>query len=446
MHKSAARILIVDDDPDVQTAARVVLKQHFPQIFTESNHQRLAGLLQRERYDVIFLDMNFAAGNSTGNEGLFWLRQILAAQANTKVVLITAYADINLAVEGMKSGASDFIVKPWENDRIINVVSKLIAEKKEPPRLKQTLSEDRHPVFVSPPMRALKDTVDKVAPTDANILLLGENGTGKDVIAEYIHQYSLRNRAPFVKVDIASLPGSLLESELFGHKRGAFTDATADRLGRFESAQGGTLFLDEIGNISLENQSRLLTVLQSRKVTPVGSNETVDIDVRIISATNIAVGEAVAKGSFRQDLLYRLNTIELRVPSLRDRPEDIPILVEQFITYYSDRYQKEVRRVDGYALDSLIAYNWPGNVRELQHSIERAVIMSDDTVLQKKDFKFSSRAGIDITPVMNLDEMEHRAILGALEKHNGNLSKVARELGLGRTTLYRKMEKYNIQK
>ena len=446
MHKSAARILIVDDDPDILTAARVVLRQKFQNVITENNHQRLAGLLLREKYDVVLLDMNFAVGNSSGNEGLFWLRQILTKQPETKVVLITAYADVQVAVEAMKIGASDFIVKPWENERIIQIVSDAVEGKARADG-RDAKSAIVQPVFASQAMRALKGTVDKIAPTDANVLLLGENGTGKDTLAAYIHHHSSRRHKPFVKVDIGALSTSLLQSELFGHRKGAFTDAISDRVGRFESASGGTLFLDEIANISADSQVRLLTALQDRKVTPIGSNLSIDVDVRVIAATNAQIHEAVLRGSFRQDLLYRLNTIELTLPPLRQRLEDIPILVKEFIGYYCERYQKELRNIDDTALEYLLSYRWPGNVRELQHTIERAVILSDDTRLRKNDFKFTSHGqGVEMSGVLNLDEMEQRAIISALDKHSGNLSKVARELGLGRNTLYRKMEKYNIQK
>ena len=446
MHKSTARILVIDDDPDVLIAARVVLRQKFDTVMTENNHQRIAGILQREKYDVVLLDMNFAAGNSSGHEGLFWLRQILAKQPETKVILITAYADVHVAVQGMKVGACDFIVKPWENERIIKAIVDALEGKVAGTQV-EIVHDVVQPVFVSPAMRALKETVDKIAPTAANVLLLGENGTGKDTLAHYIHVHSSRRSQPFLKVDIGALSVSLLESELFGHRKGAFTDATTDRVGRFEAANGGTLFLDEIGNIGVESQARLLSVLQNRSITPIGSNVQFPVDVRVISATNTRIHEAVAFGSFRQDLLYRLNTIELTVPPLRERREDIPILAKEFVTYYCDRYQKEQRTLDGNTLQHLSEYNWPGNVRELQHTIERAVILSDDTHLRKKDFKFSSySSGAEMSGIRTLDEMEQRAILSALEKHEGNLSKVARELGLGRTTLYRKMEKYNIHK
>jgi two-component system, NtrC family, response regulator HydG len=456
--KTAAKILIVDDDPDILTTARVVLRQRFETVETENNPQRLAKLLVDKTYDVILLDMNYSSGRTAGTEGLFWLQQILKANADQRVVMITAYGDIKLAVEAMKQGAADFIVKPWENEKLVATVQasyQFSQAKKELHQLKTRQSQYSQVMHApesellgqSPEIKNVLNTVQKVSGTDANVLLLGENGTGKELIAKMIHHQSLRNNQPFIKVDVGSLSATLFESELFGHKKGAFTDAREDRIGRLELAHGGTLFLDEVGNLPLSLQSKLLSVLQNREVIPLGGNQPVKIEVRLICATNLDLHRAVDAGQFREDLLYRINTVEVTLPPLRTRTGDIPLLAKHFLAVYTARYRKENKYIGDEALNYLQKYSWPGNVRELQHAIERAVIMSERPELKKTDFLFSSRKeSLPAKETLSLDDMERKAILMAIQKYHGNMSKVAKELGVGRTTLYRKMARYGIEK
>jgi two-component system response regulator HydG len=453
MPKTRAKILIVDDDADILTAARVVLRQQYESVETESNPQRLTTLLQQNRYDVILLDMNYAVGRLSGHEGLFWLNQILAKNPHQQVIMITAYGDIQLAVDAMKQGAADFVVKPWENEKLEATVQsayRRAVDKKEnssPKTSASSRSRETEIIGISPAFKQVIATVDKVTGTDANVLLLGENGTGKELIASLIHQRSQRKDEAFVKVDAGALPATLFESELFGYKKGAFTDAREDRIGRMEGANRGTLFLDEIGNIPVSLQVKLLAALQNREVTPLGSNRSRPVDVRLICATNLDLQQAVRSGQFREDLLYRLNTIVITLPPLRDRTEDIPMLVDHFIKIYTGQYHKEEKSISQDAIRYLQKYTWPGNIRELQHAVERAVILSDETTLQKRDFMLSSTTLVaGNTEAFNLDEVERKTIQAAIQKYNGNLSKVAKELGVGRTTLYRKMEKYGLDK
>jgi two-component system, NtrC family, response regulator HydG len=458
MAKLPAAILIVDDDPDIVTAARVVLRQRFETVVTENNPGRLKPVLQQRSFDVILLDMNFKAGSTTGNEGLYWLKEILNLHPHQQVIMITAYGDIKIAVDAMKHGATDFVVKPWENEKLEATVMAAyqhsltrkevhVLKKKQENFTRLHNSPDAELIGSSAPMKALFATIEKVAKTDANILLLGENGTGKEMMARYIHASSHRAEQPFIKVDLGALSQGLFESELFGHRKGAFTDAREDRIGRFELANSGTIFLDEISNLYLPLQSKLLSVLQNREIVPLGSNTPVSIDIRLLCATNINIHEAVGSGIFREDLLYRINTVELVVPPLRSRPEDIPLLAKHFIEVYTRKYRKEKKLISDDAIRYLQQYSWPGNVRELQHAVERAVIMSDERTVEKHDFLFASKkAQLEKKDDLNLDEMERRAILFAIQKFKGNMSKVAKELGVGRTTLYRKMTKYGIDK
>lgn len=457
MQKIPARILIVDDDPDVLNAARVVLRQRYEVVQTEENPNRIPGLLKQTPFDVILLDMNFSAGRLTGNEGLFWLQQITAAHPEQQVVMITAYGEIQVAVEAMKHGAADFIVKPWENEKLeatVYAAYQHAISKKEVRSLKKRQSDfsklvndgSFEVVGDSPAFRETLDMVQRVAPTDASILLLGENGTGKELIARLIHKSSKRADQPFVKVDVGSLPENLFESELFGHKKGAFTDAKEDRTGRIELANDGTLFLDEIGNLALSLQVKLLSVLQNREVTPVGSTMPVPVNIRLVTATNMDIHHAVSHGHFRDDLLYRINTVEINLPSLRERREDIPVLTNYFTKIYTSKYRKGEKRISDETISYLQKYHWPGNIRELQHAIERAVVMSDKTELTKNDFPLTTKKiASSKTEALNLDEMEKNAIISAIHKHKGNLSNVAKELGVGRTTLYRKMTKYGLE-
>jgi DNA-binding NtrC family response regulator len=456
MEEKLGRILIIDDDADVLTAARLFLKQHSGLVHAEREPALLPGLLRNESYDIILLDMNFTRDVSSGTEGFFWLDRILAIDPSAVVVLITAYGDVEMAVRAIKAGAADFILKPWQNDRLLATLMAAMAIRRsrlEVEHLRsrqQVLSSDLDQGFqeiigTSRVMEAVFGTVRKVAPTDANVLILGENGTGKELVARELHRRSGRAKEVFFSVDMGALSETLAESELFGHVRGAFTDAREERAGRFEIASGGTLFLDEVGNLSLSLQAKLLTVLQNREVTRVGSNKPRPIDIRLVSATNVPLNVLVEQKSFRQDLLYRLNTVEIRLPSLRERVEDIPLLVDHFLSIYAKKYQKPLAGIAPATLRKLEKYRWPGNVRELQHAVERAVIMSDADSLQPSDFFFSVQsAGPDSLTIerFNLEEVEKAVIRRTLGKHGGNVSQAARELGLTRAALYRRLEKY----
>jgi two-component system, NtrC family, response regulator HydG len=457
MQKIPAKILVVDDDPDVLTAARVVLRQKFESVETESNPQKLNFLLNQSRYDVILLDMNYSSGKTSGKEGIYWLEQILLLHPQQVVVMMTAYGDIKLAVEAMKHGATDFIVKPWDNEKMeatVHASYRHAHAREELYQLKDRQSQYSRVIntpqteFIggSSVVKQLLQTIHKVAATDANVLLLGENGTGKELAAKLIHHQSTRSRQPFIKVDVGSLSQNLFESELFGHKKGAFTDAKEDRIGRMELANGGTLFLDEVGNLPLSLQTKLLSSLQSREVIPLGSNKPVAIDIRLICATNLDIHGAVDTGAFREDLLYRINTVEITLPPLRTRAEDISLLAHYFLKKHTSKYRKE-KTISGETIAYLQKYSWPGNVRELEHAIERAVIMSEHTDLKPRDFLFSPRKEVGVkSEALNLEDMEKKAIMAAIRRYQGNMSKVAKELGVGRTTLYRKMVKYGIEK
>ncbi|HYG04514.1 MAG TPA: sigma-54 dependent transcriptional regulator [Chryseosolibacter sp.] len=450
MRKQSATILVIDDDPDILTAARVVLRQHFETVHTENVPERLKVLLTQHAYDLILLDMNFRAGTHSGNEGLFWLRYILSKNQSVPVVMITAYGEINLAVQAMKEGAADFIAKPWSNDDLTRVAADAIVKKKRGAQVEGiNATENTFPeiIFQSQVMQNLLKDLKRVSETDANILLQGESGTGKTLLARYVHGYSKRSPYPFVAVDLGSITTSLFESELFGYKKGAFTDAKSDRIGRMQLSHRGTLFLDEIGNLSIENQQKLLSALQSKEIIPLGSNEVVSIDIRLITASNANIRQRVIAGHFRQDLYYRINTTEFVVPPLREREEDIGLLAENFVQQFSAKYEKNISSLKQQTLRFLKRYHWPGNVRELEHAVERAVIMSEHDVLLPEDFSLQNYSPVqpDVGKV-TLDELEKTTILAAITKHKGNMSKVARELGLGRTTLYRKLARYGLDK
>ena len=452
--KVPASILVVDDDPDIVKSARVVLRPHFDQVTTESNPQQLPYLINQKSPDVVLLDMNFTADAAKGREGLFWLKRILDDHPSTSVIMVTAFGDVKLAVEAMKLGAVDFVVKPWENEKLIatvNAAYQLFSSKREITKLKthQTrmaevyVPSDTTIIGKSEMMENIFSIVNRVAITEADVLLLGENGTGKELIAKAIHHQSPRRKGPFVKVDVGTIPESLFESELFGHVKGAFTDAKQDRVGRFELASGGTLFLDEIGNLPLSLQSKLLSVMQNRVITPVGSNKQVLIDIRLISATNVSIQKLIGEEMFREDLLYRINTVEITLPPLRNRIEDIPLLLDHFMSIYNRKYSKSL----GIAKDvtqALKRYHWPGNIREFQHAVERAVILCDGKHISSLNFQFPNQNIRTEANFTNLNDMERKTISEALRKNNGNLSKAAKELGLGRTTLYRKIEKYGL--
>lgn len=446
-----ATVLIVDDDTDVLTAVKLLLKTEAHEVITEKNPENLNWLVQRNEIDIILLDMNFNSAINTGNEGLYWLRKIKEWKPAVCVIMITAYGDIDLAVRSLKEGANDFVVKPWHNEKLIEAIKELLDKKEGVKPVKSSVKNtagDTSILGESDVMQDIFYKVNKIAPTDANILLLGENGTGKDLMAKAIHERSLRADKPFVKVDVGALTDSLFESELFGHKKGAYTDAREDRQGRFEDAQGGTLFLDEIGNISLQQQAKLLTILQNRQVTRLGTNKPVDVDIRLICATNLPLSELANENRFRKDLVYRINTVEINMPPLRRRSEDIAILARHFAKLYAGKYLKPSVDFEPAALEKLKSYTFPGNVRELQYTIERAVIMSDNQVLRADDLIFSilETSGDIMADDENipLSLMEKNAILRVIEKNNGNITRAAKELGLTRTALYRRLSKYDI--
>lgn len=451
--------MIVDDNPDVLSAAKIFLKRHFLEVVTEKNPEVLPNLLMNETFDIILLDMNFTKDVSSGHEGFYWLDKILEIDPSAVVILITAYGDVEVAVKAIKEGATDFVLKPWENEKLLATVSscmKLRESRLETARLKDRqkhLNEDLDQKFQeiighSDAMMKVFDTIDLVAKTDANVLILGENGTGKELVARAIHRNSQRSAEVFISVDLGAVSESLFESELFGHTKGAFTDAREDRAGRFEIASGGTLFLDEIGNLTTPLQAKLLSVLQSRIVTRVGSNKPLPIDIRLICATNMQLYDMVKRGEFRQDLLYRINTIEINLPPLRERLEDIPLLAEHYLAQFTKKYNKPIRSLSPSLIKRMQKYSWPGNIRELQHAVERAVIMSRNQVLEADDFflnhggKETDEAAVNLD-AYNIEEMERILIRKALKRHNGNITQAAQELGLTRSSLYRRMEKYD---
>ncbi|MBK1438392.1 sigma-54-dependent Fis family transcriptional regulator [Parapedobacter sp. ISTM3] len=448
-----SRILVVDDDPDVLTAVRLLLKQQAGKVITEHNPEQIPSLLAKETPDLVLLDMNFKSTINTGNEGLYWLNRIKTIKPNLPVVMITAYGAIDLAVTSLKQGAADFVVKPWQNEQLIGVITGLLSKSDRKKAVEPNKAVmDAEFIGESEIMQDLLYKISKIAPTDANILVLGENGTGKDLIATAIHKQSRRADKPFVKVDVGALTESLFESELFGHKKGAFTDAREDRVGRFEAANGGTLFLDEIGNISLQQQAKLLSVLQNRQVIPLGSNTPIPVDIRLICATNVPLTDLANENRFRKDLIYRINTVDIQVPPLRDRGEDILRIARHFLQKYAQKYMKSIADLDKKAEQKLLKYHYPGNVRELQYSIERAVIMADTEILGAEDLIFSA---IEQAPQNNqtqrqapeehnLVELERITIANVVEKHGGNISKAAKELGITRTALYRRLSKYDI--
>lgn len=452
-----AAILIVDDNPGVLSAGKLLLKRHFAAVETTRNPEDIPELMRNRRFDIILLDMNFSGGKNTGREGFAWLEKILQIDPGAVVVLITAYGAVELAVKAIKAGATDFVLKPWDNEKLLATLTaalRLRESRDEVQELKskqdtKNRSEQQtlpHIIAESLAMQQVLRTIDRVAATDANVLLLGENGTGKDLVARIIHARSDRAGADFVKTDIGALTESLFESELFGHVKGAFTDARDDRPGRFELADGGVIFLDEIGNLSLNQQAKLLTVLQDRTVIRVGANKARPVNVRLISATNQDLHAMAAQRSFRQDLLYRINTIEIKLPPLRERPEDISALGAHFLAVYAAKYKREVSGFSPALLREMQRYHWPGNVRELQHAVERAVIMSVSDKLQSEDFFFRNTAADTGTlpETMHLEEVEKQLIEKALAKHHGNITEAARELGLTRASLYRRIEKHNL--
>jgi len=447
MRLNEAKILVIDDDEDVLTALRLLFKPLVKQIEISKNPNTIISNLEKNTFDVVILDMNFNGLVNTGNEGIFWLNKIKSFNANIGVILITAYSDIDLAIRSLKEGASDFIVKPWKNDKMIEAVGALLKKRKAPKKEKIETPKGIEIVGDSDVMQDIFLKINKVAPTDANILILGENGTGKDLIAQAIHENSNRRNQPFIKVDVGSLTSTLFESELFGYKKGAFTGAYKDRVGRFEAANGGTLFLDEIGNITLGQQVRLLSVLQNRQVIPLGSNKVVDLDIRLICATNLSISELADERKFRKDLMYRINTVDIIVPPLRERGSDINLLSHYFIDRYSEKYFKDAFTLHPDFTNKLRSHDFPGNVRELQYVLERSVIMADGSTLRAEDLVFSSLENstmVSKPASMNLETIEKNTILSVIEKNNGNISKSAKELGITRTALYRRLNKYDL--
>ncbi|MEP2668195.1 MAG: sigma-54 dependent transcriptional regulator [Cyclobacteriaceae bacterium] len=457
MAKSNSKILIADDDEMVLLSLKLLLEQKYSEIHTTNDPKRIPALARQINFDVALLDMNFRQGDTSSTEGLFLLRHMVEHHPETQVILMTAYGEIQLAVEAIKEGARDFIVKPWENEKLQTTIANAISLSTEKKKVRQLQSKQKtisaaldsqYPAIVgeSSAMQEILQMVEKISSTDADVLILGENGTGKEVIARNIHRKSNRANEVFISVDLGALSEQLFESELFGHKKGAFTDAKEDRTGRIEAAIGGTLFLDEIGNLSLPLQSKLLTFLQSRQITKVGTNDPVNVDVRIICATNCNLQNLVKDGAFREDLLYRINTVELTIPPLRERPDDIPLLVKHYLNSFSKKYQKNISAIDKKVEEHLQKHHWPGNVRELQHAIERAVIMNESGYFSVSDFQFLSSDKSSNTSFdnYNLEIVEAWAIKKAIKKHGGNISHAAKELGLSRGSLYRRMQRYGI--
>ena len=456
--KNKGKILIVDDDKFILLSLEVLFKQYFEKVVVLQDPNLIPETLKSHIFDVAILDMNFEKGETSGDAGIYWLQKVKNHDPHTCIITITAYGEISKAVRTVKAGAMDFVVKPWENEKLVSTVlaaKELSRSRRKVDHLRsqrQFLDTEINKDFSdiigeSVEMKSVLNQIEKIAPTDANILIYGENGTGKEVIARAIHKNSRRNQEVLINVDMGSISESLFESELFGHEKGAFTDAKEKRIGRFEAASGGTLFLDEIANLPLNLQSKLLKVLQERKITRIGSNQEIDVDIRLICATNVRLDKLVEMGKFRQDLYYRINTVELHIPPLNKRPEDIPVLAEYFFKLYKKKYNKTQLQFPEYVAKKLCKFNWPGNVRELQHAIERAVIMCHEKSLKSTDFNFLQ--AISIKPEgnndsYNLEQIEKTAIENCIKKHTGNLTKAATELGLTRGSLYRRIEKYGL--
>ncbi len=460
MTKHKGTILIVDDDAFILDTANLYLKQEFEKVLIASDPAEIPSLLDSHEFDVILLDMNYKKGDMDGADGIFWLEKILTIDPTIIVIMITAYGDVDLAVEAIRKGAMDFVMKPWKNEKLFASVMSAIQlrnSKLEIDKLRHTqreLSKDLNSKFTeiignAPAMQRIYELIEKVADTDANVLILGENGTGKELIARAIHRLSERKDEVFLRVDLGALTNTLFESELFGHVKGAFTDAIADKPGSFEMASGGTLFLDEIGNISQTQQAKLLSVLQQREVKRVGGNKTISFDIRLVCATNMPLYDLIKtndKSAFRQDLLYRINTVEIQLPPLRERPEDIPVLLDHFLSSYCKKYHKSIMQIDPGLIRKLQSYHWPGNIRELQHSVEKAVILNEGKIIKEVSYFIQQKGDVselDLQPA-TLEEMEGKMIEKSISQNAGNLSKVAKELGITRATLYRKMEKFKL--
>jgi DNA-binding NtrC family response regulator len=460
MEKKYDKVIIIDDNEEILVALKIFLRKYFDEIQTLNNPSNLHHCVSTIDYDLVLLDMNFRSGDRSGNEGIYWLNEILKINPNATVICITAYGAINIAVKAMQSGASDFIEKPWDEELFLASIlraAKLNENKKQINKLseknkllsKQNTGNLEMVNGVSEKMQIIHQTIDKISPTDANVLVTGENGTGKELIAKNIHAKSIRNENPFITVDLGSLSPNLFESELFGHKKGAFTGANSNKTGWFEIAHGGTLFLDEIANLSLEQQAKLLSAIQKKEISPVGSTKIIPLDIRIVSATNANLQGLVKSGKFREDLLYRLNTIQIELPALKNRKEDIPQLVEFYLHKFVHKYKKENLKISPTLLNRLQNYNWPGNIRELKHSIERAVIMSEDNKLNISDIynenqNLKSHENSNELDLLNLDNNEKHLIQKVINLAKGNYTKASEILGISRKTLYNKIDKYEL--
>lgn len=442
--KENARLLVLDDDEAVLASAKMFLKQKFSYVHILNNPDQLNKVLSDIQFDLLLLDMNLTRGENDGSQGLELIEQVITNHPDIEVIPITAYGEINLAVEAMRRGARDFITKPWSNDKLLASVQMALKLKstQEKPLLAKGISHQL--IGESRAFLSMMNVIEKVAKTDANILLTGENGTGKSLVAQTIHNLSDRKERAMVSVDLGSLSKNLFESELFGHVKGAFTDAHDSRMGKFELASDSTLFLDEIGNLDLPQQSKLLTALQQREMARVGSNDPIAFDIRLITASNADLKAMVEEKRFRQDLMYRINTIEVTVPALRDRAEDIPILANYFLKNYRKKYKKSAIKLNSEVIKGLQEYDWPGNIRELQHAIERAIILTEQATLTLADFNLSQDADVDTEVNLDLKEMEKTLILKALEKNRGNITHAAKDLGIDRLALYRRLEKYGL--
>ena len=449
-----AKILIIDDNKSVLSALEILLQFEYQNVLTISNPNQISSYSDMNEVDIVLLDMNFSAGVNSGNEGLFWLNEIKKKSPNTSVIMMTAYGAVDLAVKALKQGAADFILKPWNNERLLATVrsayelrkskQEINQLRKQESNLKQVINEDKNYIIGnSKAITAVLNLVRKVAKTDVNVLITGENGTGKELIARELHRLSRRKDEVFIGVDMGAIAENLFESELFGHLKGAFTDAKEDRAGKFEAANRGSLFLDEIGNLSLPMQAKLLSAIQNKVVVRVGSNKSVQVDIRLICATNCNLEQMVADGLFREDLLYRINTIHIEVPPLREREGDILLLAEFFLKRFGQKYDKPGLRINNPALEKMREYSWPGNIRELQHTMERAVILSEGNVLKPADFPFHAKPIQSLsTEMVTLDEMEHHMITKALALHDGNYTAAAEQLGVSRQTLYNKLKRF----
>ena len=449
------KILIIDDNEEFLVALSLKLTPHFQQVVTENNPEQILPSLQKEDFDLILLDMNFKAGINTGNEGLYWLNAIKDKDTDATVVFITAYGDVQLAVKSVKEGAADFIQKSWDEKKILSTVLSAMQLSRSKSEIRKLQTKQQHlsdsideqfAICTGPAesMQQVYETIDKVAKTDANVLITGENGTGKEIVAREIHRKSNRSSEIFVSTDISAFNENLIESELFGHKKGAFTDANTDRAGRFELASGGTLFLDEIGNLSISAQAKLLSVLQSRHITKVGDNKNMPVDVRLITATNASIDQMIKTGDFREDLLYRINTIHIQLPPLRKRIDDLPSLANYFLSAIRMKYHKPKLSIKKSAMKMLMKHQWPGNIRELQHTIEKAAILSSDDFIKPEDLMFQTTEKDDDDAGFNLASNEKHLIEKALKQFNWNMSRTSKELGINRSTLYDKIKKYEL--